>query len=161
MKWNYFTWLPAVIIMVLIFSFSHKPANRSNESSLTIANKVLTIYETVTDNQYDTVQRLDQLEKINHYVRKGAHFSEYALLAIAFALHFLTCKWNKLKYFSFSAMFSALYAISDEYHQTFIEGRSGQFSDVLIDASGAVTGTLLFVLLITILERIHKKIIAK
>ena len=33
-----------------------------------------------------------------------------------------------------------LYAISDEIHQIFVPGRSGQFSDVLLDSAGAVIG---------------------
>lgn len=39
---------------------------------------------------------------------------------------------------------SVLYALSDEYHQTFVPGRNGTFVDLLIDASGALVGLLLF-----------------
>ena len=35
------------------------------------------------------------------------------------------------------------YACSDEFHQLFVEGRSGQFKDVLIDTSGGVFGGIL------------------
>ena len=35
-------------------------------------------------------------------------------------------------------LFTLLYAITDEWHQTFIPGRHGQFADVLIDFSGAL-----------------------
>ena len=38
----------------------------------------------------------------------------------------------------------AAFASSDEYHQTFVEGRTGQIKDVIIDTSGAVTGALLY-----------------
>lgn len=34
--------------------------------------------------------------------------------------------------------FTVLYAMSDEWHQTFTPGRSGLWSDVLIDAAGAL-----------------------
>ena len=37
-------------------------------------------------------------------------------------------------------LLTTLYAISDEYHQTFVPGRSGTPADVLIDAAGAVLG---------------------
>lgn len=157
MKLKYFTWLPAAIIIVLIFLFSHKPADNSNESSLTVANKVLTIYETITDHPYDKVKRLNLLENINHIVRKGAHFTEYALLAFALAFHFCVCKWSKFKIFSLSAVVASIYAMTDEYHQTFIEGRSGQIRDVMIDASGAVTGALCFLLLTTLIMKFSGK----
>ena len=35
-----------------------------------------------------------------------------------------------------------LYASSDEIHQLFIPGRSGQFTDVLIDTSGGLAAIL-------------------
>lgn len=152
MRLKYISWLPAAIIMVLIFAFSSKPADNSNKSSLTIANNILSVYETINDVQYVDTQRMNQLEKINHIVRKGAHFSEYALLSIAIALHLLVCKKDKLWILSLSTIFSVFYAMTDEYHQTFIEGRSGQLSDVLIDASGAIAGALFFMILLAILK---------
>lgn len=157
MKYKYITWLPAVIIMLVIFSFSHKPANNSNESSLTIAGKALAIYEKIANTSIDTEKRPMLLEKINHIVRKGAHFSEYALLSFALAFHFFTCKWKKLRVLSFSIIGSSLYAMTDEYHQTFIEGRSGQISDVLLDTSGALTGALFFTLFISIINSFSQR----
>ncbi|UYJ41604.1 MAG: VanZ family protein [Lachnospiraceae bacterium] len=37
----------------------------------------------------------------------------------------------------FSWMIAVLYACTDEYHQLFVPGRSGQLRDVMIDAVGA------------------------
>ena len=34
--------------------------------------------------------------------------------------------------------FTLLYAMSDEYHQTFVPGRAGAWSDVLFDGAGAL-----------------------
>ena len=42
---------------------------------------------------------------------------------------------------------SFLYACSDEFHQLFINGRSGQVSDVLLDTIGAGLGILMVVIL--------------
>jgi len=33
-----------------------------------------------------------------------------------------------------------IYAISDEYHQSFVPGRSGNLADLVIDATGAAAG---------------------
>ena len=40
-----------------------------------------------------------------------------------------------------------LYAISDEIHQLFVPGRSGQVSDVLLDTLGAFTGIMIYKLI--------------
>ena len=40
-----------------------------------------------------------------------------------------------------------LYAASDEFHQLFVPGRSGQITDVLIDSGGLLAGILLVVLI--------------
>ena len=51
--------------------------------------------------------------------------------------------------------FTVLYAISDEIHQLFIDGRTARFTDVLIDAAGALGGILLVLLIYTLIK--HKK----
>lgn len=51
----------------------------------------------------------------------------------------------------------ALYATSDEIHQLFVPGRSGQFTDVLIDTGGVVAGYFFVVLVRLIVKGINKK----
>jgi VanZ family protein len=81
------------------------------------------------------------LQAFDHFVRKNAHFFVYMLLGIFFYLALRTSKVSRpeLK----SLLFSLLYALSDECHQLFINGRSGRISDVLIDSTGALIGVLL------------------
>ena len=82
-------------------------------------------------------------------IRKLGHFSGYMALGFfAFAyLSNLFMKSYEYKDFKItvllSNLFSILYAISDEFHQTFVEGRDGNIVDVLIDGSGAFTGIIL------------------
>ena len=47
-----------------------------------------------------------------------------------------------LKVILLAFLICGLYAISDEIHQLYVQGRSGQVSDVLIDSSGALVGIL-------------------
>ncbi|MEZ4687715.1 MAG: TIGR04282 family arsenosugar biosynthesis glycosyltransferase [Bacteroidia bacterium] len=73
------------------------------------------------------------------YIRKAAHMTEYGLLA------FLLLRWLRLKFsFKKAALYSLLiavcYASTDEYHQTFVEGRGGTPVDVLIDSMGMMIG---------------------
>ena len=41
-----------------------------------------------------------------------------------------------------------MYSITDEIHQTFVFGRSGEIRDVLIDSVGIFTGILLVILIL-------------
>ena len=67
-------------------------------------------------------------------VKKGAHVLGYGLLALAFwyGLGFQKKLWWLV------LLFSVLYALSDEYHQSFVPGRHPSWVDALvIDGSGA------------------------
>ena len=142
--------------MIIIFSFSAKPAVNSNETSLKIAERVLTVFEKATGIEYAGDKRADVLGAINHVVRKGGHFCEFALLACTFVLHLLVLK-KKEKYLLFAPIIlSALYAATDELHQLFIPGRSCQLSDVLLDSCGAATGSVFFAIFMVLYSH-HKK----
>lgn len=70
-------------------------------------------------------------------VRKGAHVTEYLCLyfAVLFALHRWDLRGKRLFWTAFAM--TVAYACTDEFHQLFVPGRSGQFTDVLVDSSGA------------------------
>ena len=86
-------------------------------------------------------------------LRKTAHISEYFVLSFlvfnALSQHYI--KKNKVLFYSF--LFSFIYAVSDEYHQTFISERNGNFYDVLIDS----IGILLFILTYKLFHSKKKK----
>ena len=73
-------------------------------------------------------------------IKKGLHALAYAILASLW--------WRALRSTSsghplrWAWLLACLYAASDEWHQTFVPGRSGQPSDVLIDALGALAAVL-------------------
>ncbi len=157
MKLKYISWIPAVLLMIIIFLFSAKPAVNSNESSLSIASRILTTYEDMTDLHFSEAERIIKLNEINHVIRKGAHFSEYALLASTLAFHLLVLGFSKRKLYLYSVVLASFYAATDELHQKFVEGRSGQLSDVIIDTSGAVVGAFFFLLLITVVGQYRRK----
>ena len=94
--------------MGIIFYFSSKPVDNSNESSLTIANEILSVYENITNSSYQENVRTDILGVINHVVRKGAHFCEYALLACSIAFHLLVWKRKRKWIFMISVLLAAL-----------------------------------------------------
>ena len=72
----------------------------------------------------------------------SAHFAEYAVLAalLWLALHStpaLACRAAPLAF-----AVAVLYAVSDEFHQSFVPGRYPDVRDVLVDAAGALAALL-------------------
>ena len=79
---------------------------------------------------------------LSFLIRKGAHFSVFALLGI---LLFIAFYVNRQRLFSsaiISFLIGSAYGVFDELHQYFVPGRSCQVTDMAIDASGVLTAIL-------------------
>ena len=70
--------------------------------------------------------------------KKLAHALAYAVLMGLWRLALNSLGLYGAKNLLLALIFTFLYAISDEWHQTFIPGRNGQLADVLVDFSGAL-----------------------
>lgn len=131
-----FPWLLVLLWMGLIFSQSHKPATESNKLSKGVTEIIVETVEKINpDSDVDI-----SVSRLNHILRKNAHFFSYLLLGILTlnALRISGAKGYKL--YGFALLICILYSISDEFHQTFIPGRGGQVKDVIIDSAGALVG---------------------
>jgi VanZ family protein len=87
---------------------------------------------------------INNLDILSYLIRKTAHLTEYAILGI---LTNNMIKNNNIKLY-IGLLICIIYAISDEIHQLFVEGRSGQISDVLVDFTGSIVGICLFFVVI-------------
>ncbi len=77
---------------------------------------------------------------------------EYAVLAILG--YTALCNSSKQRAaFSFVFLLALLYALSDEFHQSFVPNRDPSFWDVGLDALGAALGLLLVKLVYPLLKR--------
>ena len=77
-------------------------------------------------------------------MRKTAHFTEYALLGLL--VRFCLQSWigNRKKHLLPAGwIFGTLYAVTDELHQLLTDGRAGQWTDVVLDSSGVLTGAVI------------------
>ena len=74
--------------------------------------------------------------------RKAAHFTEYALL-LALWWRAFASKVSERRALALALGITILYAISDELHQTFVNGRAGRPLDVGIDTAGALAAASL------------------
>ena len=81
------------------------------------------------------------LASAHFLVRKAAHFTEYAVLALLAARAFRTSRVEKLKRRWWLAAFAlvACVALVDEYHQSFLPARTGTIYDSLLDMAGGAT----------------------
>lgn len=138
--------------MAMIFGFSAEDSNKSSDTSSEVIEDVLDIVlpkEEITPSV---------VKKYQFPFRKAAHFGIFMLLGFALANAFnitISKKW----YFSYPSAIavSILYAISDEIHQKFSDGRVPSFRDVMIDSLGAVMGVLIFVAFITLYSYFSSK----
>lgn len=76
-------------------------------------------------------------------VKKGAHVTEYALLAILMLKGARGDETARPSHIVWAFALTVFYAMTDEYHQTFVPGRMGHWPDVVVDALGATIGLTL------------------
>lgn len=104
-------WAPVILWMGLIFSLSSIP--EENLPKVTIP-----------------------------YIHKIVHLVEYSILGILLAravIHSYPYR-SSAQLIAVSVILIFLYALSDEWHQTFVPGRSGEFSDCIYDTIYATIG---------------------
>jgi len=85
------------------------------------------------------------MDEVQRFVRKSGHVSEYGVLAILVICALKTPR-NPQPNWRLALAICALYAASDEFHQTFVPTRDGTVHDVLIDTAGASVGLGVFAL---------------
>ena len=135
--------------MALIFVFSSQPG----DDSQSLSNDVIKMIENIL--HIDIIKQGGWLfESVSFLVRKAAHMSEYAILAILYALCLKA--YGVRRFLLLSLVFVVLYASSDEIHQLFVYGRSGQIKDVCIDTIGGSIGLLLYYGITSFLHRRNK-----
>ena len=145
--------LIAIIIFITttIFNFSNQNAEESSGVSSKVAEILIKIqpkYKNITEEE-----KAELIEKYQHPVRKFAHFSIYTLLGMSIAGLTCTYEINNKKRAIITIVSGALYAMTDEIHQTFIAGRSGQITDVMLDTFGVIVGTALILKIMLIFKK--------
>jgi len=119
--------------MGVIFIFSHQP--NSGEVTHSIIEELI-FY----------VKNELLIDGINFIVRKSAHIIEYFILTLLFVSLMKEYTKNDKKIIVLSLIFCFLYAITDEYHQSLVIGRTSSFKDVLIDTIGGILFIITYML---------------
>lgn len=124
-------WLFLILWMLVIFIFSSQ-AN-SGEITHDIIGEIINTNSNIIDT-------------LNFLIRKLAHLTEYFILAcLTISLLKEYTKEQKIIIIT-TIIFCFLYALTDEYHQSLVPGRSSLFKDVLIDTSGSLIATIVYYL---------------
>ena len=121
---------PVVLWAGAIFIFSSGLFSGSNTSSV-LRPLVQWVYPSISDAALGLVHGL---------IRKAGHFFEYAILALLLARAFRTSLREFLRnhWFAVSLTLITLYALSDEFHQSFVSSRTASIYDCLIDTAGGL-----------------------
>ena len=84
--------------------------------------------------------------RVEFFLRKAAHVSEYAVLAVLLYRAFVHTVFQSRRALSAGIVLlvCAAYAASDEFHQSFVPSRTATFRDVMIDLFGATLAVLLY-----------------
>ena len=144
-----------IATFVRIFCFSSQDGEKSSSVSRKVTTAVTQNVKKIQD--MDSKERELTLNKIEHVIRKIAHFSIYTLVGILMMALMSTYDISKNKQILVSILVGIIYATSDEIHQYFIPGRSAMVTDVLIDTAGVCLGVLIVLIVLQIYIKIRKK----
>ena len=117
-----------IIWMTIIFIMSSFNSTESSSQSNFIVDIVANIFHITNTSTLSII------------IRKLAHYTEYLILGILV----MNLNNNKSKSIYLSIIICLLYAISDEFHQFFVPGRSCQILDIAIDFLGSLTGIFIY-----------------
>lgn len=126
-----------LIWMTAVFMFSGQNGNESQGTSDVVTEKIVDIADAYFGI---TVKSLDIASFL---VRKCAHFLIYFLGGILIYNFVRTYHLKNRYLIVISIICGIIYACFDEFHQYFVDGRSAQFRDVLIDASGIIISIII------------------
>lgn len=136
------SWLLVLAVMIFIFSMSAANGSDSSEMSNGLLQKIIEV---------------TGINISSHFIRKAAHFCEFALLSFLLT-NAVFASFNKKNAGLFAFPAACFYAVTDELHQLFSDGRACSVKDMLIDSSGAFLGAILFSFIILLyIKQIERK----
>lgn len=156
-KWSNLAGILAMIWMCVIFSFSAQTKEESSVVSEGLSYRMVSSTGLLFHLHIDEEKIREIAGAIERFVRKGAHMTEFAILALL--LFGWLCRWqiSRLRKAAAATILAVLYACSDEFHQLFVPGRAGSVRDVLVDSAGIVLGMALFLLILRFTERLRRR----
>ena len=153
----------AAICMIVIFGNSAEPATVSSQKSGGAADVVTPIVVPGYETHPDPV-KVKEKQVVERKLRNVAHAGEFAALGVCAVGVAMTFELNKKKLLNMTFrglaafVFCVVYAVLDEVHQIFVEGRTFELKDIMNDSLGAIVGVVLFTLAVWVLDALIRKI---
>ncbi len=151
------SFFPMLILLYLIFGFSSQTGEESASLSFRISMYLVQLFAPFFPATSTNEIFISRAENIHFLVRKAAHMTEYFLLTLSLHLPMTACLKNRIssRQKLFLGFIGAVFlASADEFHQTFVSGRSGSLTDVAIDTIG-ITAATIFAFILYRLARSH------
>ncbi len=154
-----------IIWMIVIFILSSMNTQESNNKSKQTIKKTVEktteISESIgiVENKVPLQKVNSTVNKLNFPLRKCAHATEYAILAILiiFTINAYTNKNYSIKKILLAVLICFLYSLTDEYHQSLVPGRTRLFTDCLIDTTGSIIACIVYSVGKKIKDKVHNK----
>ena len=150
-----------LVWMMFIFYMSAQPGDISGDVSGGVSHLFVKIWNVVFFQGWSEMELLHMAELWDYPIRKLAHMTEFGVLAMLLYWGFgqrIDCAVEKVflqpvremlrvwfpthTRYVVAWMVTVIYAASDEIHQLFVPGRSGNAFDVCVDATGALLALL-------------------
>lgn len=112
-----------------------------------MSNEIADVSSLRSDDIVRTIQSIGvsaPADLLTFLVRKAAHISAYFVLGILLFNLLKEYDLGVKKMIFASIAIAMLYACTDELHQMYVPGRSGEVRDVLIDTAGAAVGVVVY-----------------
>ena len=139
--------IAVIIWMIVIFIFSAMTGEESGNLSSGLVHALL-----------KNIPFLAESELAHVVIRKLAHMTEYAILCLLIINLEKQIGFKiRLKHILIGIIISCIYAMTDEYHQSFVNERSGNIIDVGIDTLGAAIAGII-VLIVSRFENKEKDV---
>lgn len=133
--------------MIIIFLLSNQEAQDSKQLSNSFITKtIINIYE-MRHGKITEEKKTEIKENYSFIVRKAAHFTIYLILGLLISIVLTQKDLNIKQIIIYSVLICMTYAITDEIHQIFVSGRSGEIRDIIVDTCGSTIGILLNIII--------------
>ena len=130
-------------MMYVIYSFSAQTGDVSGALSYKVSYQIVETKNEILASGKVPEQLSQEAVGIEFYVRKAAHMTEYCLLAISISFPLYVYGVRGIWLMLLAGFVCVGFAGLDEYHQSFVGGRTPAVRDVCIDSCGAFIGIIL------------------
>ena len=126
-----------LVLWILLISFASTGEFSAANTSVIVRPLLLWLFPDLSEARLATIHFLS---------RKVGHFTEYAVLAFLARRAFISSSRAFLQryWFQSALLLVVIYALLDEFHQSFVPSRTPSIYDSAIDIAGGLTILLIF-----------------